>query len=280
VSRRSGPLSPRAGVAAPTPTEVNARLWQRDHVARYAGRVLRPVEVILLARYSEALSGRVLELGCGGGRVLGYLVALGGEVHGIDVSAAMVDHCRRTYPSAHVHLGDLTAARRTVQGPFGAVFAPDSVLDVVEPDQRRQVLEDIRALLAPDGLLLFSSHNLAHADGATEPGGRAARALRLARRAAHVDAFGVVSGAGRVVRGLYNRRQLAPLQRRADDHAILNDSEGDYGVLHYYVRRDDQERQLRECGFTLLECLEADGNAVPPGTDGVSPWLHYVARPA
>ncbi len=66
---------------------VNAALWaNRALVTKYARRDLRPVEVILLVRHREALSGRVLELGCGTGRVTGFISALGGAVLGIDVS--------------------------------------------------------------------------------------------------------------------------------------------------------------------------------------------------
>jgi SAM-dependent methyltransferase len=258
---------------------VNERLWRRNHVARYANRELRPVEVILLARYRDALAGRTLELGCGAGRVLGYLGALGGEVHGIDISQGMVDYCRRRYPETTAHVGSLSNIAATVPGPFDAVFAPDNVLDVVDPDQRRRVLEEIRGLLKPDGVLIFSSHNLAHVDVTARRTPRA-RAVDAARRLALCSLAQMAMGSVRSLRGARNRRRLAALQRRAEDHAILNDSEGDYGALHYYVRRDDQERQLGEVGFVLLECLDAEGRLVTEGGDGDSPWLHYVARPA
>lgn len=273
--------SPR--LAQDSPALANERLWQRNHVARYANRDLRPVEVILLARYRDALAGRALELGCGAGRILGYLGALGGEVHGIDISPDMVDYCRRRYPETTVHVGSLSNVTATVRGPFDAVLVPDNTLDVVEPDQRRRTLEEIRGLLAPGGVLIFSSHNLAYADAGGDrtphvPAGDALR--RAARRLAMSSPAQIAMGSLRSLRSARNRRRLASLQRRAEDHAILNDSEGEYGALHYYVRRDDQERQLREVGFELLECLDAEGRPVPRGTDGDSPWLHYVARPA
>lgn len=272
-----GPAAAPGGSAA-----VNERLWRRNNVARYANRNLRPVEVILLARYRDALAGRVLELGCGAGRVLGYLGALGGEVHGIDISPEMVDYCRQRYPRTIVHVGSLIDITATVQGPFDAVLVPDNTLDVVEPDQRRRTLEEIRGLLQPEGVLIFSSHNLAYADaagGGTKPT-VASPVTRMARRLALSSPVQIAAGTVRSVRGLRNRRRLAALERRAEDHAILNDAEGDYGALHYYVRRDDQERQLHEAGLVLVECLDAEGEAVPAGSDGDSPWLHYVARPA
>jgi SAM-dependent methyltransferase len=266
-----------------TSSAVNEQLWNGNHVARYANRSLRPVEVVLLARYQRALSGRVLEIGCGAGRILGYLVALGGEVHGVDVSPAMVEYCRHTYPEADVRVGDLRRLPEVVDGPFDVVLAPDNVLDVVDPAQRRLTLDAIRTLLAPEGLLIFSSHNLAAVGrppapvsagpGAGDDGG-------ALRRLAHISPAGVADRAARLPRQLRNRRRLAPMQVRHADYAILNDVEGDYGALHYYVRHADQARQLADAGYALLECLDSEGRVLPAGADGSCPWLHYVARPA
>jgi SAM-dependent methyltransferase len=262
---------------------VNRRLWERgDFVATYATRVLRPAEVVVIARHHEALAGRVLEVGCGAGRVLGYLAALGGEVHGIDVSTTMVEYCRRAYPDVDVRLGDLAALGDSAEGPFDAIIAADNILDVFDDAERRCILSEIRKLLAPRGLLIFSSHNLDFIDGeadATGPpvSGRAAVGLlSMVALSSPAHAVNVVARAPRRAR---NKRRLLPLERRTNDHAILNDSEGDYGALHYYIRRDDQERQLQELGFELLECLDADARPAGKGKAGYGQWLYYVARP-
>jgi SAM-dependent methyltransferase len=262
-----------------TPAQVNEQLWAGDHVARYANRTLAPAEVVMLARYRQALSGRVLEAGCGAGRILGYLVALGGEVHGVDTSPRMLEYCRRTYPEALTTLGDLRALPATVEGPFDAIVAADNLLDVVDPDQRRTALGDIRSLLVPDGVLVFSSHNLASFDPGPERSSFGPVAS-LVWKLVHMSPAQLTSAATRFPRRIRNRRRLASLQRRSADYAILNDSEGDYGALHYYVRRDAQERQLDEAGFRLLECFDVEGHAVPSGTDGPGSFLYYVARPA
>jgi SAM-dependent methyltransferase len=263
---------------------VNSEVWRsRDNVAEFANRALRPVEVVLLMRYRHVLSRRVLEAGCGAGRILGYLVALGGEVHGIDVSVRMVDYCRRTYPQADVRFGDLAALRESVSGRFDAVIVPDNTIDIFDDAQRRVVLGDIRELLAPDGVLIFSAHNLDHADGsprATGPAQAGGRARELLARLADLSPARARRAVLRLPRRIRNRRRLAPLQTRAADHAVLNDLELDYGVLHYYIGRDAQERQLRELGFELVECLDVEGRGVDAGTPGYGPWLHYVARPA
>jgi SAM-dependent methyltransferase len=263
--------------------QVNASAWQRgEHVAEYANRRLLPVEVVLLVRYRDVLSRRTLEVGCGAGRILGYVAQLGGEAHGIDISPAMVEHCHSRYPAADTQVGDLADISRSAEGPFDAVLALDNVLDVFDDAERRRVLADLRGLLAPDGLLMFSSHNLAYIDrGARRDAGSTASPGRVRGLLSEVVSrppSNVARAVARIPGRRRNRKRLGPLQRRGDGYAIINDSAHDYALLHYYIGRDDQERQLHETGFELIEALDADGGSVGPGQPNPDPWLHYVAR--
>jgi SAM-dependent methyltransferase len=271
-------------LSASEQVRVNATAWRRgDHVGEYANRTLLPVEVMILVRYREALAGRTLEVGCGAGRILGYLAAIG-DAHGIDISAAMVDHCRARYPAADTEVADLGDLGTAAPGPFEAILALDNVLDVFDDEQRRRVLADLKARIAPDGLLIFSSHNLAYIDRpmATEraaPAGGWRRGRELLAKAASRPPASAIRDARRIPRRIANRRRLEPLQRRGPGYAIVNDSAHDYALLHYYIGRDDQQRQLAETGLRLLECLDVDGRTVGAGEPHPDPWLHYVARP-
>jgi SAM-dependent methyltransferase len=240
----------------------------------YASRVLRPAEVLLLARYREAFSRRVLEIGCGAGRILGYLIQLGADAHGIDVSQEMVDYCRLVYPEADVTVADVGALHGRVEGPFDVVLAADNVLDVFDDSDRRRVLTDLRALIVPGGLLVFSSHNLYAAD-VRAPAPQPVRALlqRLIDR----PLGDTIRAVPRIPRRIRNRRAHERLQYRAAGYAVLNDSAHDYALLHYYIRREDQARQLAELGYELVECLDVDGRQVGPGEGGRGSALYYVA---
>jgi SAM-dependent methyltransferase len=69
-------------------------------------------------------AGRLLELGCGTGRLCLPLAARGFEVHGLDASAAMLDRLRAKPGAAavHAHLGDMADFDLHAAGPFSLAF--------------------------------------------------------------------------------------------------------------------------------------------------------------
>ena len=219
-------------------------------------------------------------MGCGTGRLLGYLLEFGGDVVALDISAQMVELAGRRHPAADVRLGDLRQLSQAVSGRFDVVIASDNVIDVLDDGGRRRLLADLASHhLAPDGLLVFCSHNL---DASRTPapearGGRTAQAAQRVARAAE----GSPAGALRLVRALprrrRNRRRLKSGEFRGQGFAVLNDVAHDYGLLHYYIGRDAQEQQLADAGMELLVCLDRHGRAVPPGSPGEGESLYYVA---
>ena len=89
----------------------------------------------------------------------------------------------------------------------------------------------------------------------------------------------VAAGIVRFPRRFANHRRLRRLERSGADYAIVNDSAHHYALLHYYISRDDQERQLAEHGFELIESLDLDARPVDGGELAPSSSeLHYVAR--
>ena len=252
--------------------EANDRLWERaELVTEYERTDLRAPEAMILINHRDALAGEVLEIGCGAGRLTLYLAETAARVRAIDVSESMLAAARRLVPSASFERRDLRELAVLPAGAFTAVVAGFNVLDVLGPDERILALASFHRLLAPGGTLVFSSHNLAAADDIEEP-------LRVRGR-------GLMRGARALVRSFRwrrNRRALLPLEEHGDGYAVLNDLGHDFQALHYYVRRDDQETQLRGAGFELVECLRMpDGAQVPAGSDAPeSSELHYVARRA
>jgi SAM-dependent methyltransferase len=180
----------------------------------------------------------------------------------------MVDYCRRNYPQATFSVGDLSDMSSFEDGSYDAIVAPFCVVDVLGDTERRRVLREMHRVLVADGLLILSTHNREYAPHIPHPTRIIARRPRR-----------VLENLRHVPRRLRNRRRLLPLQREETDYAILIDEAHDFTLLHYYILRDDQARQLAELGFALLECLELGGGSVGPGVRVPRcPELHYAAR--
>lgn len=107
-------------------------------------------------------SMRVLELGCGTGRVLVRLAKLAAFIRGIDSSEAMVDICKRKLQDnnippnrAEVTLGDITdfhLGRR-----FDFIIAPFRVMqNIEEPSAVTGMFECIRQHLEPGGSCILN----------------------------------------------------------------------------------------------------------------------------
>jgi SAM-dependent methyltransferase len=260
------------GEASGSPPRIslaNAQFWGNARlVKKYARPGLRPVEADILDRYGEDLSKRTLELGCGAGRLTSELSRLGGEVHGIDLSRAMIEYCQRTYPDVSFSQRDLRDLGGFGDGSFEAVLAPFNVLDVLDDAERRVALDELHRILGAGGLLVISSHNRGSAAGVARPRPRLSRDPR--QTVASIVYFPA---------RLRNSRRLRKLESSTVDFEVINDSAHNYSLLHYYISRDSQERQLEEHGFELLECLDLDGLRVERGELAPqSPELHYVAR--
>jgi SAM-dependent methyltransferase len=261
---------PRPSGEASTQALLNAEVWSRGNfVGDYARKDLRPPESALLDRFGAEIAGRVLELGCGAGRVTGHLIQRAREVVALDVSPAMISYCRDTYPGASFEVGDLIDLSRFQEGSFDAVVASFCVLDVLDDADRRRTLAAIRRLLVPNGVLIASSHNIHYAPHIAAPTRVLSRSpLRMLRNVLRTP-----------VR-VRNHRSLRALEHFESDYAVLVDEGHEFSLLHYYISRDAQQRQFEEQQFAFLECLDMTGSPVGPGQAAAScSELYYAARP-
>lgn len=126
----------------------------------------------LLADRPTGPAPRVLDAGCGTGRVAIELAARGFEVVGIDLDPSMLARARVKAPALRWHLGDL--ADPVPDGPYDLVVMAGNVLLFTRPGTEAAVVGRLAASLAPAGLLVagFSLHpegyRLASYDGAAD----------------------------------------------------------------------------------------------------------------
>jgi SAM-dependent methyltransferase len=251
--------------------QTNNAVWERgSFVASYAHRTLNPVEVLMLVRHREEFSKRVLELGCGAGRITGYLVDIAEHATGLDLSERMVQECRRRYPRGTFVPGDMRDLSAFADGSLDAVLAGNNVIDVFSDAERRATLREIRRVLRPGGLFVMSSHNRAHLPHVPRP--------TEVRRGSPVR---LLLDLARVPRNVARHRRLAPLEQDRPDYAIVSDGSHGFTLAHYYVLPADQVRQLEQEGFSVIGCADLDGRMLGEGetAPGCSE-IHYFARPA
>lgn len=101
----------------------------------------------------------ILDLGCGGGALLGIAQEMGySDLAGVDVAAGMLDKAR-TRSLARLHQGDvLEFLRAQPAGTFGVVTA----VDLLEHLQRPELLDlcrEVGRVLRPGGVFLIHSPN-------------------------------------------------------------------------------------------------------------------------
>lgn len=109
------------------------------------------------ARFVDAMvprGSRVLDAGCGPGRVGGRLAELGHSVVGVDIdpeliAAARTDHPGPTWVTADLATLDLT--REGITDPFDVIVSAGNVMTFLDPGTRADVLERLAAHLAPNG---------------------------------------------------------------------------------------------------------------------------------
>ena len=98
---------------------------------------------------------RVLDAGCGTGRVAIELARRGVEVVGIDRTAPMLARARRKAPHLDWRLGDLAEIELDAEaGTFDAVVMAGNVMIFVSPGTEAAVVANLATALTPDGILI------------------------------------------------------------------------------------------------------------------------------
>lgn len=109
------------------------------------------------ARLVDAMAprgARILDAGCGPGRLGGYLAAAGHHVVGVDVDPTLIEAAEQDHPGPRWLVGDLAELDLPTRGitePFDIILSAGNVMTFLAPSTRVQVLARLRAHLGRDG---------------------------------------------------------------------------------------------------------------------------------
>lgn len=228
----------------------------------------------------------VLEIGVGGGRVSNYLSQRASRYTGVDYAPRMVEACRRKYPGVDFRVGDASDLSAFADGSFDSVVMAFNTIDCVLPDSARgRCLEEVRRVLKPAGMLIFSSHNpravlvapawnrerlrllAARIAGGRRLSGKLAYAGLTCLRAALAVVQSLASSAGRVVRRVPSRAFWL-------GQGDLFDSSAHGGLrMHYWV----PARCIAELSRYGFRMVEVRGDDLPRREHPLfTDWYYYA----
>jgi len=266
--------------------DPNILTYNAPEVAAYyaALNYLTPCERLLFDTYLRP-GMTILDLGVGGGRTTPYLSSIAGRYVGVDYAAEMIAGCRRKFP--HLEFETLNAAdlSKFASSSFDAVVMAFNSMDYVIPDEsRHQTLREIHRVLRPEGILIFSSHNMWAMF--VRVSWNAQRVANLAKKVAGSNSIlyrpllWSLTGA-RVVVGVFQAaaKSLARVARRVPTrsfwrgHGYLMDA-AHGGLRTHFSTPEKVGQELGGFGFRLQRVL---GDDYPRTSHRyVTDWYYYV----
>ena len=139
------------------------RMTQEDpehsaaYVQRFRNLAAQGMDLVGEARLVDAMlarGSRVLDAGCGPGRVGAYLHEVGHDVVGVDVDPMLIAAAEEDHPGPRWLVGDLAQLDLPAVGitePLDAIVCAGNVMTFLAPSTRGAVLRRLRAHLRPDG---------------------------------------------------------------------------------------------------------------------------------
>lgn len=255
---------------------INRRTWSRpsalERYRRPDGYETEGERALMAEMERRHAGGRILDLGCGGGRTAHLIKPFAGEYLGVDYTAQMIPIARGNHPDLRFEHMDARDLSPLESGSFDAVLFSFNGIDSVGPEGRGAVLSEVGRVLRPGGSFAFSTfnRNWYGFQLATRPHARrsiwAANPARMAFRLARW-------GAGK----LRERRYLALEQR--GEHAILLHAAHEFGIMVYATTPAQIRRQLAAAGFAPdVTILRREGGGLADETEAGTEYFHVIAR--
>lgn len=233
---------------------------------------LQPAEQILLTRLKPDLGQmNMLDLGVGAGRTARHFASLVRSYVGVDYSKAMIEKCKSALPAFTFVVGDARQLDFVASSTIDIVLFSFNGIDHVDFPDRNQILCEMKRVLRPGGVMIFSTHNLNYLPR-TLDGFRFRPSLNLRATLSSLKwwmifyahnpllLFRLPVGAVRLYNGVHRFRSLIT-----------------------FIAPDRQVEALNDLQMTEISCASydngeflLDGNPRIAGLEGQ--WIYYICR--
>lgn len=115
-------------------------------------------DMINICQGKDPKQMRVLEIGCGAGRLTRALSGVFGEVHGVDISAEMVERAKlalKDRPNAHVYVNNGKDLSVLPEGPYDFAFSMIVFQHIPSREVIYSYVREVHRLLRPGALFKF-----------------------------------------------------------------------------------------------------------------------------
>ncbi len=209
----------------------------KQHIKRGERRILSRV---------VSADDRVLELGCGEGRVTEYLQQLCGSLTAVDVAPGMVSAAAERSLEAEFGVADASTLPFE-DDTFDCVIFPFNGIDNVSPIERRQqTLREVRRVLRPGGHFVYTTHNK----------------------------FWLPINPLKWWSYLTTHLLNGNVSRQYRETSLTEGSE-EFTFYQFYADPRREQQRLRDAGFDVLAVEDESDSRL---LKYIEPWLYYVCR--
>jgi SAM-dependent methyltransferase len=133
---------------------------RRDYSQRFVRIAAEGNDIDGEARLIDAMAtpgSRILDAGCGAGRITHALTQRGHEVIGVDADPLLIEAGREQHPGSDLRVLDLVDLSPEL-GSFDLIVCTGNVMAFVEPGTEPVILEAMSRILEPHGRAVFGFH--------------------------------------------------------------------------------------------------------------------------
>jgi SAM-dependent methyltransferase len=212
----------------------------------------------------------ILDIGMGAGRTTRHFAPLFDHYTGLDFSATMVDHCKKTFvdnKNLTFVNADACNMHMLKTASFDFVMFSFNGIDCIPAVDRTKVLAEIHRVLKPGGIFFFSFHS----------------SYNIARLFSFQMPRNPLKYAGELRRMRGVRKHNPPVESlMTKDFVQVIDGDMNFGSSLVYSKPVAQVQQLASMGFVDIELFRLKtGNPVPVTADWNTindAWIHVACK--